>query len=105
MKQNESNNISTDSFSFGGYVHVDKPKETGKTIRARYEEIKHLQNEIEIERTPGYAHMKFKSTPLTDAARELSARDILILADSGNLCFGGSCRKAGDHFAGRYNTD
>ena len=56
--------------------------------------------------TSCYAHNNFEGKVTTEEAKALTAMDILILADSGNLCFGGCCSLNGDgSFYGHYNTD
>ena len=40
-----------------------------------------------------------------EEAQALTSDEILLLMDWGNLCFGGSCSKAGNKFWGSYNTD
>lgn len=55
----------------------------------RYNEIKHLQNAYKWSKSPGYAHFTYTAIALTEEAEQLSARDVALLADHGNLCFGG----------------
>lgn len=72
----------------------------------RYQEIKHLINEIKITKNPQYGKTSFVITPLTDATKQLSEMDMLILADNGNLCFGGYCDKnSNGSFSGAYYVD
>lgn len=82
---------------------------TREQIIARYQEIKHLYRDFEWSSSPKYAHTKWTAKPKTDEARALSSMDVMILADHGNLCFGGdsSLRGVGDsaEFYGCYNTD
>ena len=56
---------------------------------ARYDEIKHLASSFKIERTPGYAHYQYRATTSNINAMKLSAGDVALIVDSGNLCFGG----------------
>lgn len=55
----------------------------------RYEEIKHLQEHFTFKRTPGYAKCAYVATTNNPEAMELSSHDVALLADYGNLCFGG----------------
>jgi hypothetical protein len=92
-------------FEFDGYAYKSDEESLRKAIAIRYEEIFHLKRQFKWVKTPGYAHCRFEAIAETDAARELSARDVLILADEGNLCFGGFCEQADDRFTGKYYTD
>lgn len=56
---------------------------------ARYKEIEHLFKDFEWSFKSGYAKREFIAKPKTDEARALSAHDVALLADGGNLCFGG----------------
>lgn len=74
-------------------------------ISARFEELRHRVPDygVWIKKAPNHAHTRF-SGELPDGV-ELSDLDILILADDGNLCFGGECTLRGRSFSGSYNTD
>lgn len=74
---------------------------------SEYEKIKHLRSKEHMEVTGKscYAHNKFSGKLLSDEAKALSNAQILLLMDSGNLCFGGEISRSGDNFSGRYNTD
>jgi len=71
----------------------------------RYKEIQHLGKTMEITRTPKYGRGVFKGVLKTDEEKALSEFDLALIADHGNLCFGGSCTKSGDAFSGHYFTD
>jgi hypothetical protein len=94
---------------YGGYAYTATEKEEMDRIRKRYQEIAIYNDQITIKKTPAYAHTKFTAIINLDATQEakaLSEWDILIIADGGNLCFGGSCTKKADGvFTGSYNTD
>ena|GEM_PF-1439318 len=94
-----------ESYSFDGYAHKLNENELREDIARRHEQLKRFRDDIKITKSTGYAHIKFTAIPLTDEARQLSARDILIIADNGNLCFGGKCQRVKNCFIGRYNID
>lgn len=76
----------------------------------RYDAIKHLRDKFEWARRSNYAQFEFTATTTDPEARSLSADDVALLADGGNLCFGGrgfSKREAGDKtiFSGIVHTD
>lgn len=72
-----------------------------------FEELSHLRNKEHMSFTtsPQYAHTTFSGELLSEEALALTADEILLLMDHGNLCFGGRCSKLGTKFSGRYNTD
>lgn len=70
----------------------------------RYDEIKHFASQLGITKRPDYAHTHFTGT-LTEETKHLSEHDLALIADHGNLCFGGACTKSGDRFSGHYITD
>lgn len=72
-----------------------------------YNKIKHLKSKehISYNKSPQYAHTTFIGTLISDEAKVLTADELLLLMDDGNLCFGGDCCKRGDKFCGSYNTD
>lgn len=88
-----------------GYAFQPNEAELAKSNAARYAEIKHLAADIEMSKSPQYARTKFSGTLKTEAAQSLSEFDIALIADHGNLCFGGNCTKSGNAFHGEYCTD
>ena len=72
-----------------------------------FEELSHLRSKEHMSFTtsPQYAHTTFSGELLSEEAQALTSDEILLLMDWGNLCFGGSCSKAGNKFWGSYNTD
>ena len=77
---------------------------------SRYEAIAHLASKFEWSTTSGYAHFRYEAITTDPEARSLSAHDVALLADHGNLCFGGrgfGKREAGDKtiFSGIVHTD
>lgn len=84
--------------------------ETVKKNGSRYSAIAHLASKFEWSTTSGYAHFRYEAKTTDPEARSLSSHDVALLADSGNLCFGGrnfSKREAGDYtiFSGVVHTD
>lgn len=74
---------------------------------SEYEKIKHLRSKEHMDFTgkASYACHEFSGTLLSDEAKALSNDQILLLMDTGNLCFGGKIRRNGDRFFGKYYTD
>lgn len=72
-----------------------------------FEELSHLRSKEHMSFTtsPQYAHTTFSGELLSEEAQALTADEILLLMDHGNLCFGGRCSKSGTKFSGSYNTD
>jgi hypothetical protein len=64
-----------------------------------------LAKDITLFKFPRYGKNDFKGTLNTEETQKLSELDIAIIADQGNLCFGGSCTKVGNTFTGCYYTD
>ena len=65
-------------------------EENMKRNSIRYNAIKHLQGKFEWTRRPSYAKFEYTATTTDPEARSLSAADVALLSDGGNLCFG--CR-------------
>ena len=85
-------------------------EENMKRNSIRYNEIKHLWGKFEWKRRSNYAQFEYTATTTDPEARSLSADDVALLADRGNLCFGGrgfTKREAGDKtiFSGIVHTD
>ena len=73
---------------------------------ARYVEIAHLSKDFVWSFKTGYANKEYVALAKTDEARALSAHDVALLADDGNLCFGGrGFAKHGDDYYGIIYTD
>ena len=89
-----------------GYAFTEGSEEKQAKIAKRYNEIRHAKHDLNLVITPCYAHNNFEGKVTTEEGKALTEMDILILADSGNLCFGGCCCLNGDgSFYGHYNTD
>lgn len=72
----------------------------------RFKEIEHLYANLGLNKKPCYGRCEFTGQLEGDEAMALSEFDIALLADRGNLCFGGSCSKGyNGSFSGTYNTD
>jgi len=87
---------------YSGYAFKPNMKELQKEISDRYKEI--CDRKIVFKKRPHYSTTYFEGT-LSEDQKDLSELDILILADDGNLCFGGKCTKNGLKFSGCYHTD
>ena len=89
---------------------MSKFEENMKRNSVRYDAIKHLRDKFEWKRRSNYAQFEYTATTTDPEARSLSASDVALLADGGNLCFGGrgfNKREAGDKtiFYGVVYTD
>jgi len=92
--------------NYSGYAFTEGSEEKQAKIVKRYNEIQSTRKDLNLVVTPCPAHNNFTGRATTEEAKALTAMDILILADSGNLCFGGCCSLNGDgSFYGHYNTD
>lgn len=88
-----------------GYAFDADRDQTIAKYRKRYEEIKHFGLSLNIRTRPDYAHTHFSGELTTEETQNLSEFDLALIADRGNLCFGGQCTKSGSTFTGSYNTD
>ena len=88
-----------------GWAYKPNEKELMDQKNARYKEISHLRSVMKITVESCYKNNKFHGHLETAEQKALSEYDIALLADHGNLCFGGSCTISGDRFHGTYNTD
>lgn len=85
--------------------------EAVKKRAEKYDSIKHLYSKLENhKRSPSYACYQFACTTTDPEAAALSAADVALLVDGGNLCFGGrgysKYEKDGvTHFSGTVHTD
>ena len=80
-------------------------KELRDKNTARFKELKPLAGTIDMTRTPAYGKGEFHGTLKTAEEKALTEFDIALIADRGNLCFGGHCTIRGDKFSGAYWTD
>lgn len=88
-----------------GWAYSATEKDTSKEYSERYKQIAHLADELKIEKKPQYGHTKFSGVLESPEAHALSDLDLALIADQGNLCFGGRCSRDGNTFRGSYNTD
>lgn len=74
---------------------------------SRWDQIKHLADKFEIKRIHGYAHFSYFAKTSDPEAMKLSAHDVAIIADGGNLCFGGRSFRSDDKggYSGIVHTD
>lgn len=88
-----------------GWAFKEESESIRDGYRARYEEIKNMFNDLDMRRSPSYGKGSFIGTLRTEEEKKLSELDLCLLADSGNLCFGGYCEISGDKFHGAYYKD
>jgi len=88
-----------------GWAFSKDEAEISERYRKRFADISHLSKELSLTKNPQYGHTKFSGELTTPEARALSELDLALIADHGNLCFGGECTKIGDKFFGSYNVD
>lgn len=88
-----------------GWAFKENELELRDKNSARYKEIQHLVGNLNLKKSPQYGHTIFTGQ-LEGEAKSLSAFDVALIADNGNLCFGGECGIRSDgRFSGSYNTD
>ena len=87
-----------------GWAFKPNEKEMQQQYSDRYKKIANTPG-VNYSKTPCYGHNKFSGTLETEEAMALTELDLALIADHGNLCFGGSCSKSGNSFSGTYNTD
>lgn len=92
---------------YAGWVHTQDEQAKAASNNMYYEELKHLKGRehMSFSKSPQYARTNFSGELLSEEAQALTADEILLLMDDGDLCFGGSCSKTGAKFSGSYNTD
>lgn len=88
---------------YEGWAFKPNEEELRDQNSKRYEEIKHLSQKIRIEKMPLYGRTDFSGE--IPEGIEVSEFDLALLADHGNLCFGGRCTITGSRFRGHYWTD
>lgn len=82
-------------------------------INKRDDNIAHLAalklvrgTDYTMQAVPGYAHFKYTLVALSDKAKELTTVEAALVADCGNLCFGGGdFNKNDDVYTGIIHTD
>lgn len=88
-----------------GWAYTTNESEIREKYSERYQEIAHLAESLKIKKDSQYARVKFSGVLESPEAQALSELDLALIADQGNLCFGGQCERNGDTFTGSYNTD
>lgn len=93
--------------NYAGWAMKPNEKENALAIRTRHKELKEkFGNRIEINKQPAYGFTRFDATVPADIADQVDEMDVLILADSGNVCFGGDCSTHADgKYSGKYFID
>jgi hypothetical protein len=87
-----------------GWAFKENKTEISKANYERYKEIEHLRGELQLSKQPAYGKGNFSGV-LNESTRHLTEKDLALIADDGNLCFGGTCTISGDRFSGSYYTD
>lgn len=87
-----------------GYAFDPNSVEIQRKYSKRLSELSGIDG-VELRRRPNYGKTDFSGTLATDSAKKLSELDIALIADRGNLCFGGECTITGDTFKGSFYTD
>lgn len=88
-----------------GWAFKENEAELREQAKLRFEQIKHFSASLNIRKSPQYGQVEFFGDLPTDETRQLSEKDLALIADDGNLCFGGRCVKSGNRFRGAYYTD
>ena len=86
-----------------------KTQQDGRRVNyTRFMEIQHLlsSEHMTFGKNPKYGKTVFSGRLLSEEAKALSEKDIALLMDFGNLCFGGYCTRMPDNtFSGAYYID
>ena len=88
-----------------GYAFTPNEVAIMRQHQQRYAEIRHLAESLRINKRSEYGRVHFEGELTTPEAKQLTELDLALIADYGNLCFGGSCKIRGDRFVGSYSTD
>jgi hypothetical protein len=88
-----------------GFAFKANETELREQYHKRYKEIEHHVKTINMKRIPAYGRGNFSGVLNAPEEKALSEMDLCLIADRGNLCFGGTCTKSGDNFSGSYFTD
>ena len=88
-----------------GYAFKADEKETMAKYSQRMTELASVSAGVSLRKNPSYGRTMFSGTLDTPEAQALSELDIALIADGGNLCFGGECVKSGNSFRGHYWVD
>lgn len=88
-----------------GFAFKENESEIRENYLKRYKEISHHVSTIDMTRIPSYGRGVFSGNLKTDEEKKLTELDLCLIADRGNLCFGGYCDIKGDKFTGAYWTD
>lgn len=86
-----------------GWAFKKNEKELSEERRQRYEQIKHLRNEMIRSVSPQYGRTIYKG--ILKPEWKLSDLDILLVCDRGNTCFGGTVERTTDSFKAEVYVD
>jgi hypothetical protein len=87
-----------------GWAFKSDEKQLAEENSERYDEIVALRPHLNLTKDSGYNTVRFKGV-INDETAHLSEKDLALIADDGNLCFGGYCVKSDTSFHGEYYTD
>jgi hypothetical protein len=87
--------------NYSGWAFKPNEKELSKEISDRYKELMQTVK-YKISKSPQYGKTSFI---LEVTEGDISEMDALIIADDGNVCFGGYCTKQAGKFYGAYFID
>ena len=88
-----------------GYAYTPNYEKIQKRYTDRYNELREIASTMVIDRRRSYAKFYFSGKLETPEQKALTELDLCLIADHGNLCFGGECRVCGDTFNGVIYTD
>lgn len=88
-----------------GYAHTEGWQAKRDANVQRYNEIAGTKGVRFLRKISSYGRTQFEGVLETPEALALGEMEIALIADHGNLCFGGMCSKDGQNFSGVYFTD
>ena len=88
-----------------GYAFRENQKEIAESYKLTYESVKGIRQDLDIVTEGKYKHSTFSGVLKTDQHTELSDLQLILLASSGWLPFGGTIGRNDMHFWGTINTD
>jgi hypothetical protein len=87
---------------FDGYAMKPNEQQLKEEIFNKYASADYT-DVISLKKSYDYNCVKFEGS--IRAGSKLNEEELLLYANHGNLCFGGSCVRIGDKFYGSYSLD